>query len=109
RHSPGLHATGERGPATRKTVPAAMRWSTVVLPLLAGVGFAVELVGVSRFPTEQTIPLLWVSFTVGVLLLLPVHTPTRAPARRRDIATVVAAGALTATAMFAFHQATELT
>ena len=109
RPPPGLHATAERRPDTRKTVPSATRWSTVVLPLLAGVGVAVELVGITRLPADQKIALLWVSFTVGVLLLLPIPTPPRAPVRRRDIAAVIAAGALTATAMFAFHQATELT
>lgn len=104
----GVRATPEREPAARNAIPSATGWSTVGLPLLAGVGFAVELVGISRFPSEQAIPLLWVSLAVGVLVLLPVRTPMRAPARRRDIAAVIAAGALTATAMIAFHQATEL-
>lgn len=82
---------------------------SIGVPLLAGAGFAVELVGVSRFPEGQIISLLWVSFLVATLFLLPVRTPSRSLARRRDITAVILAGALTATAMVAFHRATQLT
>lgn len=109
RPSPGLQAASDRKPATAEVFSTATGWGTAGLPLLAGIGFAVELIGISRFPSDQVISLLWVSFVVAVLLLLPIRTPGHAPARRRDIAAVIAAGALTAAAMIAFHRATELT
>ncbi|MGO1523824.1 MAG: EamA family transporter [Nesterenkonia sp.] len=93
---------------TNDTAPVGPLRSTG-LPLLAGAGFAVELVGVSRFPEGQMISLLWVSFLVATLLLLPVRTPSRSHAPRRDVVAVMLAGALTATAMVAFHRATHLT
>lgn len=109
RPPPSLQAAGCRKPDGREAASTAGGWDMVGLPLLAGVGFAVELVGISRFASEQAISMLWVTFLVAVLLLIPVRTPEHPPARRRDIAAVVVAGALTATAMVAFHRATALT
>lgn len=108
RPPPSLQAAGGRKPDGSETVSTATNWGRVGLPLLAGVGFAVELVGISRFASEQAIPLLWVTFVVAVLLLIPARIPEHPPARRRDIAALVVAGVLTATAMIAFHRAAEL-
>lgn len=81
----------------------------VGMPLLAGVGFAVELVAISRFPASHLVPLLFASFVVSVLVLLPIPIPPGGGQRRCDTATALAAGALTASAMATFHQATQLT
>ncbi|ROZ61495.1 hypothetical protein EDL96_13230 [Kocuria soli] len=109
RPSPGFHPAADLEPADRTALSPATSWAAVGLPLLAGAGFAAELVGVSQFASDQVISLLWVSFVVALLLLLPVRTRERARTRRCDIATVIVAGAMTATAMVAFHQATQLT
>lgn len=107
------YAGPDQGPAAKSCPDArsANLGATVGLPLLAGVGFAVELVGISRFPSSHLVPLLFASFIVSVLVLLPIRAPAhhRPRPRRHDTATALAAGVLTATAMATFHTATQFT
>lgn len=94
--------------ATRTSTPTSARsLGALGLPLLAGVGVAVELVGINRFPSHDLITLLCAEFLVGALVLLVIRTPQRAPLRVHHKALVFCSGALTATGMTLFHTAAD--
>ena len=90
-------------PAQRKPTSHVLR--VIGLPLPAGVGVAIELVGISRFPQENFLSLLWASFFVGAMIMLLIKTPSRPPMRPRHKVMVLFSGALTATGMTLFYTA----